>query len=78
MPGFNRPPSPARAQRHDQIQAAVQQVHAESHGIYGNHKIAREVDERPVLESACRNTVAKAMRELGLKSRMPEGWPPSV
>ena len=74
---LDRPPSP-RAQRHEQIQAAVQQVHAQSHGIYGSHKIARELAERPDLESACRNTVAKAMRELGLKSRIPRTFTPTT
>ena len=74
---LDRPPSP-RAQRHDQIQAAVQQLHAESHGIYGSHKIARELAERPELESACRNTVAKAMRELGLKSRISRAFTPTT
>lgn len=74
---LDRPPSP-RAQRHDQIQAAVQQVHAESHGIYGSHKIARELEERPELESACRNTVAQAMRELGLKSRISRAFTPTT
>jgi len=74
---LDRPPSP-RAQRHDQIQAAVQQLHAESHGIYGSHKIARELVERPELESACRNTVAQAMRELGLKSRISRAFTPTT
>ena len=37
---LDRPPSP-RAQRHERIKAAVPQVHAESHGIYGSLKIAR-------------------------------------
>jgi len=74
---LDRPPSP-RAQRHDQIQVAVQQLHAESHGIYGSHKIARELEGRPELESACRNTVAKAMRELGLKSRISRAFTPTT
>ncbi len=74
---LDRPPSP-RAQRHDQIQAAVQQLHAESHGIYGSHKIARELEERPELESACRNTVAQAMRELGLQSRISRAFTPTT
>ena len=74
---LDRPPSP-RTQRHDQIQAAVQQLHAESHGIYGSHKIARKLVERPELESACRNTVAKAMRELGLKSRISRAFTPTT
>ena len=66
---LDRPPSP-RAKRHEQIQAAVRQVHAESYGIYGSLKIANTLRERPDLESASRNTVAQAMRELGLKSRI--------
>ena len=74
---LDRPPSP-RAQRHAQIQAAVQQVHTESHGIYGSHKIARKLEERPDLESACRNTVAKAMRELGLQSRISRAFTPTT
>lgn len=73
----DREPSP-RAQRHDQIQEAVRQVHAESHGIYGSHKIARELHRRPDLESACRNTVARAMRELGLKSRVSRAFTPTT
>ena len=53
---------------------AVEQVHAESHGIYGSAKIAESTTaSRTTLESACRNTVATAMRELGLKSRVSQG-----
>jgi putative transposase len=67
-----------RAERHAQIQVAVQQVHAESHGIYGSLKIAQQLQERPELESACRNTVAQAMRELGLKSRVFKTFTPTT
>jgi putative transposase len=74
---LDREPSP-RAQRQQRIQAAVRQVHAESHGIYGSQKVARQLAERPELESACRNTVAKAMRELGLKSRIPRTFTPTT
>jgi putative transposase len=59
-----------RAQRRAKIRDAVRTVHAESHGIYGSAKIARQLRQRHDLESACRNTVAAAMRELGLKSRI--------
>lgn len=45
-----REPSP-RAQRRQRIAAAVQQVHAESHGIYGSLKIARELQ---ALVTVCR------------------------
>jgi putative transposase len=74
---LDRPPSP-RAERHVKIQAVVQQVHAESHGIYGSIKIAKQLRERPDLESACRNTVAQAMRELGLKSRVSKAFTPTT
>jgi putative transposase len=74
---LDRPPSP-RAERHEQIQAAVRQVHAESYGIYGSLKIAHQLRERPDLESACRNTVAQAMRELGLKSRIAKAFTPTT
>jgi putative transposase len=74
---LDRPPSP-RAERHTQIQSAVQQVHAKSHGIYGSVKIAKQLRERPDLESACRNTVAQAMRELGLKSRIAKAFTPTT
>ena len=74
---LDRPPSP-RAERHEQIQVAVRQVHAESYGIYGSLKIATKLRERPDLESACRNTVAQAMRELGLKSRIAKAFTPTT
>ena len=74
---LDREPSP-RAQRQKRIQAAVRQVHAESHGIYGSQKVAHELAQRPDLESACRNTVARAMRELGLKSRIPRTFTPTT
>jgi len=74
---LDRPPSP-RAERHVKIQAVVQQVHAESHGVYGSVKIAKQLRERPDLESACRNTVAQAMRELGLKSRVSKAFTPTT
>jgi hypothetical protein len=40
----DREPSP-RAERHEQIQQAVRQVHAESEEVYGSYKIARELAE---------------------------------
>ena len=74
---LGRPPS-VRAQRHQRIQQAVRQVHAESHGVYGSHKIAEVIEKREDLESACRNTVATAMRELGLQSRVVKGFRPTT
>lgn len=73
----NRKPS-KRAKRHQRIQQAVQQVYVESHGIYGSAKITDQLQGRDELESACRNTVAKAMRELGLKSRVSKSFTPTT
>jgi putative transposase len=74
---IGRPPSD-RARRHERIQQAVEQVHAESHGIYGSAKVAEELQKRDDLESACRNTVAAAMREMGLKSRVCKRFTPTT
>jgi putative transposase len=74
---LERPLSP-RAQRSEQIRAAVRQVHAETRGIYGSPKIAQVLAQREDLESACRNTVARAMRELGLKSRVLKAFTPTT
>jgi putative transposase len=74
---IDRPPS-KRAQRREQIHDAVRTVHAESHGVYGSVKIARQLRRRDDLETACRNTVAAAMRDLGLKSRIRTRFTPTT
>jgi len=72
-----RQPS-SRAQRRARIHAAVREVHAQSQAIYGSFKIARELARRDDLERACRNTVARAMREMGLKSRIRKRFVPTT
>ena len=74
---IEREPS-VRAQRRTRIDAAVRQVHAASHGIYGSGKIAKELAQSDGLETACRNTVARAMREMGLKSRVSKAFTPTT
>ena len=74
---FDREPSP-RAQRTARIREAVRELHAESHGVYGSVKITEALEERSDLERACRNTVAKAMREMGLKSRVSRAFTPTT
>lgn len=74
---LDREPSP-RARRTARIRQAVREVHAQSHGIYGSLKIAEALDERNNLERACRNTVARAMREMGLKSRVSRQFKPTT
>lgn len=72
-----RPASP-RALRQEKIKADVQQVFQESHAVYGSKKITEELAKREDLESACRNTVARAMRDLGLKSRVKKAFRPTT
>ena len=74
---LNRPPS-SRARRRKRIETAVRQLHAASHGIYGSGKIAKELAKSNELETACRNTVARAMREMGLKSRVSKAFVPTT
>lgn len=74
---LRREPSP-RAKRRERIHAAVRAVHAQSQAIYGSSKIARELVRRDDLESACRNTVARAMREIGLASRVTKAFTPTT
>ncbi len=74
---LDRAPS-KRAMRHDRIKKSVAQVHAESHGIYGSLKIVDQLQKRDDLESACRNTVAAAMREMGLKSKVSKAFKPTT
>ena len=80
--GVDRPES-SRAGRPARIQQAVRQVHADSHGIDGSRKMAISLRDQPELEAACRNTVAQAMRTLGmrtlgLKSRLVRRFAPTT
>ena len=63
---------------HARIQQAVRQVHAQSHRIDGSRTIAISLRDQPELEAACRNTVAQAMRTLGLKSRLVRRFTPTT
>ena len=74
---LDRQPS-RRAQRSERIRAAVRQVHAESHEVYGSVKITRALAKNNERETACRATVARAMREMGLKSRVSKAFVPTT
>lgn len=67
-----------RAQRTAKIRAAVQQVHEQSYQTYGSVKITKCLQADDEMESACRNTVAKAMREMGLKSKIFRQFKPTT
>jgi len=72
---IGRAPS-KRTRRRRQIRQDVERVYRDSHGIYGSWKIADILQRRDDLESACRNTVADAMRALGLESRVCKTFKP--
>ena len=67
-----------RAQRTETIKTNVQRLYNSFRGIYGSYKIAEELEKSDEMETACRNTVARAMRELGLKSRVSKRFKPAT
>jgi len=71
-------PASEQAHRRQRIHRDVQAVYDEHHGIYGSWKIAEVMAQRDELESVCRNTVARAMRELGLKSKVRRAFVPTT
>lgn len=74
---LERPVCP-RAERSEKIRRSVRQAFEESYAVYGSTKVAEELARRAELESACRNTVAQVMREMGLKSRVSKGFTPTT
>jgi putative transposase len=73
-----QPVTSKRALRTRRIHQDIQKVYDESHQIYGSYKIADQMQKDDELESACRNTVAKAMTELGLKSKVSKTFKPTT
>lgn len=71
-------PRSKRSERTAKIHASVRQVFEASDTIYGPQKIAHELQQREELETACRNTVARAMKEMGLKSRVRKRFTPTT
>ena len=67
-----------RTLRSLRIQASVKQVYEDSNQIYGSVKIADQLGKDDRLETACRNTVAAAMREMGMKSRVSKKFTPTT
>lgn len=67
-----------RARRSLRIREQVQEIYDENHQIYGSYKIAEQMHNNDTMESACRNTVAKAMKEMGLKSRVVKSFSPKT
>ncbi len=74
---LNAEPSP-RSKRTTSIRRSVLKVYEQSNCIYGSYKIAEKLKSDDQLETACRNTVARAMRELGIKSRVSRKFKPTT
>ena len=74
---LNSEPSP-RSKRTALIREAVGEVYHQSNCIYGSYKIAEKLKSDERLETACRNTVAKAMQDLGIKSRVSSKFKPTT
>ena len=71
-------PESKRSVRSRAIRESVKQVYQESGQIYGSYKIAEELANDAQLETACRNTVATAMRDMGLKSCVSRQFKPTT
>jgi transposase InsO family protein len=59
-------PASAAATRRAELAAQVKAAHADSRGAYGSPRVAIELQDRGV--AVCENTVAKVMREQGIRS----------
>jgi transposase InsO family protein len=62
-----RPESPRR-QKQEQLVAAIERSHRESHGIYGSPRVYRDLIEQG--HRTCENTVAKLMRRRQIRSKL--------
>jgi transposase InsO family protein len=62
----DRPPSPT-AVRRARLVAQIRAAHAEARSVYGSPRVHRELEARGV--ACCENTVARLMREHGLRSK---------
>jgi putative transposase len=58
-----RPPS-ARAQRDEQLKAAITRIHQDNYGVYGARKVWLALNREGIPVARC--TVERLMRELGL------------
>jgi putative transposase len=67
-----------RSKRTAAIRSDVRRVYEQYKGIYGSYKIAEKLNKDSQLQSACRNTVALAMQEMGLKSRVSKQFKPTT
>jgi putative transposase len=72
---LKRKPS-RRFQRTQKIHEDVRSTFEQNGGIYGARKIVEAIEQQDQLQSVCRNTVSKAMREMGLHSCVAKKFKP--
>jgi putative transposase len=60
-------PASARDRRREELARKVKAVHEENRGVYGSPRVFRAL--RAGGEAACENTVAKVMREAGIRAK---------
>ena len=72
------PTTSKRTERSRRIRDDVQKIYDESHQVYGSYKIADRLQHDDSMENVCGNTVAKAMKEMGLKSRVSKSFTPTT
>ena len=60
----SRPPSD-RSLRDEQLKPEIRRVHKENYGVYGAHKVWRQLNREGIRVARC--TVARLMRALGLR-----------
>lgn len=65
-----------RQQRRDTLAVQVRAVHTQFRSVYGSPRVRRQLKAMDV--SACENTVAKIMRQLGLRSKRVRKFVPNT
>jgi putative transposase len=60
-------PAGARARRREELAGKVRAVHAENRGVYGSPRVCAAL--RAGGEAVCENTVAKVMRDHGIRAK---------
>jgi putative transposase len=60
-------PASSRRRRHQELAAKIQAVHEEARKVYGSPRICRAL--KGAGESVCENTVAKVMKQQGIRAK---------
>jgi len=60
-------PASARERRREELTRKVKAAHQENRGVYGSPRVSRVLKAQG--EAACENTVAKVMRESGIRAK---------